>query len=84
MDLVDSDLFDKLHGGWLRKCVGTMLGRPCSGLGRPQIEFWLKVANAYPLDYYLPFVADGDVTPDWLRERSGLVRSDWREDRLGS
>jgi hypothetical protein len=26
-DLVDSDLFDKLHGGWLGRCIGPMVGK---------------------------------------------------------
>ena len=89
-DLVDGDLFDRLHGAWLGRCVGYMLGKPCEMLTREQIAVWLKEADAYPLaDYFIDLAVTSD-TPSWLAERLSLLHGpagrdellDWRPDTL--
>ena len=90
-DLVDGDLFDRLHGGWLGRCVACMLGKPCEILSKSEIEHWLKQGDAYPLSDYFPRVRIHDHSPDWLKERFGLIEGwtkgrrhheDWRPDTL--
>ena len=90
-DLVDGDLYDRLHGGWLGRCVACLLGKPSESLPKDQIEHWLLEADAYPLDNYFPRVALDDQSPDWLRERFDLIdgwspgrrhHEDWRPDTL--
>lgn len=89
-DLVDGDLFDRLHGGWLGRCVGCMLGKPCDGLTREQIAVWLKQADAYPLADYFPDLEMTPDTPNWLAERLSQLRGpahhgeleEWQPDTL--
>jgi ADP-ribosylglycohydrolase len=50
--------FDKIHGAWLGRCVGCLLGKPVEGWPRDRIEGYLKLGDAYPLDGYFP-----EVTP---------------------
>lgn len=73
-DLVDGDLFDRLHGAWLGKCVGCVLGKPCEMLTGEQIAFWLKKADAYPLDDYFPDLDGTSELPDWLAARLALLK----------
>jgi hypothetical protein len=72
-DLVDGDLFDRLHGAWLGRCVGYMLGKPCEMLTREPIAVWLKEAGAYPLAEYFPDLAVTSDTPNWLTECLSLL-----------
>jgi ADP-ribosylglycohydrolase len=70
VNLSDEDLFDKIYGGWLGRCAGCLLGKPVEGLNREQIEMWLKIANAYPLEDYFPPINDlSEDAPKWLRNR---------------
>lgn len=55
--LSDEELFDKVHGGWLGRCAGCLLGKPVEGWTRSQIERYLNVADAYPLRDYFPAVS---------------------------
>ncbi len=56
--LSDEAYFDKVHGAWLGRCVGCLLGKPVEGWPRDTIEGYLKLGDAYPLDGYIP-----EVTP---------------------
>jgi ADP-ribosylglycohydrolase len=56
--LSDEVYFDKVHGAWLGRCVGCLLGKPVEGWPRDRIEGYLKLGDAYPLDGYIP-----EVTP---------------------
>lgn len=56
--LSDEAYFDKVHGAWLGRCVGCLLGKPVEGWPRERIEGYLKLGDAYPLDGYIP-----EVTP---------------------
>lgn len=69
--LVESDapahdaatLADRVHGAWLGRCVGCMLGKPVEGRTRAQIEALLEIAGEYPLQDYFPVIDDpGDIT----------------------
>jgi ADP-ribosylglycohydrolase len=70
VNLSDEELFDKIYGGWLGRCAGCLLGKPVEGLSRKQIEFWLKIADAYPLeDYFPPLRNLPEDAPKWLKDK---------------
>ena len=52
----DDVLADKMLGAWLGRAAGCQLGKPVEGLHRSAIETYLKAANAYPLDDFIPWV----------------------------
>jgi ADP-ribosylglycohydrolase len=55
-------LADRIHGAWLGRCAGCMLGKPVEGLTRTQIATLLEIAGEYPLDDYFPIIEDhGDI-----------------------
>ena len=56
--LSDKAYLDKVHGAWLGRCVGCLLGKPVEGWPRDRIEGYLKLGDAYPLEDYIP-----EVTP---------------------
>jgi len=69
-DLSDKELLNKIHGGWLGRCAGCLLGKPVEGLSKEQIEKWLKIADAYPLnDYFPPLPNLPREVAEWLRSR---------------
>ncbi len=58
----DDTLRDRIHGAWLGRCVGCMLGKPVEGRERQQIESLLRTAGEYPLQDYFPAIEHpGDV-----------------------
>jgi len=68
--LSDSELYDKICGGWLGRCAGCLLGKPVEGLSKEQIEEWLTTADAYPLNNYFPPIPElPKDAPDWLKKR---------------
>ncbi|MEN6546387.1 MAG: ADP-ribosylglycohydrolase family protein [Armatimonadia bacterium] len=57
LPMADGDkLTDRIHGAWLGRCAGCMLGKPVEGWTREKIERLLRAADAYPLDNYFPVV----------------------------
>jgi len=66
----DSEILDKIYGGWLGRCAGCLLGKPAEGLRREHIERWLKAADAYPLsDYFPPLRELPEDAESWLKNR---------------
>jgi ADP-ribosylglycohydrolase len=65
----ERDYFQKVHGAWLGRCVGVMLGRPFDiepftahpqNLQRKDIQVWLEGSNAWPLASYVPATSPGE------------------------
>ena len=51
--LGDDALRDRLHGAWLGRCAGCVLGIPCEGQSREEIEMACRVmGERYPLSDY--------------------------------
>jgi ADP-ribosylglycohydrolase/transcriptional regulator with XRE-family HTH domain len=49
------ELYDRIYGGWLGRCIGCTLGRPLELMGSYEaIEEFLERGGAYPLDDYVP------------------------------
>jgi ADP-ribosylglycohydrolase len=62
--LDDDALRDRLLGAWSGRCAGCNLGKPVEGWTRDRIRRYLELADAYPIEDYLPAV---DSPPDDLR-----------------
>jgi len=45
---------DRIHGAWLGRTAGCMLGKPVEGWKRSEIEALLRHAGEYPLSDYFP------------------------------
>ncbi len=50
--LDEERLRDKLHGAWLGRCCGCLLGKPVEGWRRPRMLGYLKDTGRYPLGAY--------------------------------
>ncbi|MGW1590601.1 ADP-ribosylglycohydrolase family protein [Streptomyces sp. NPDC002386] len=87
-DLDDGpDLADRVHGGWLGRIAGNMLGKPVEQgevWTRDRIDRYLRRADALPLTDYLPEPADPAdaalLRPEWRRCVRGRVHGSCRDD----
>jgi len=53
--LAEHEIAAKIHGAWLGRVVGCILGKPLEeGLTAAQIKEYLEGADAFPLDNYVP------------------------------
>ena len=71
-NLDEKDLYDKIYGAWLGRCVGCLLGKPIEGWDRQRITGFLKETGNYPVQYYL----SSDVAPE-LKEKYQIVKHAW-------
>jgi len=84
LTLSDGKILDKIYGGWLGRCAGCMLGKPVEGFNKNQVELWLRIANAYPLDDYFPPIRDmPDDAPKWLRDRVSQAEYAFKQTGVG-
>ncbi|MEU2226997.1 ADP-ribosylglycohydrolase family protein [Streptomyces sp. NPDC018347] len=81
------DLADRIHGGWLGRIAGNMLGKPVEQgevWTRDRIDRYLRRAAALPLTDYLPEPADPDeaaaLRPEWRRCVRGRIDGSCRDD----
>ena len=51
------ELLDRLHGAWLGRCIGCLLGKPVEGWSAADIRRYLDSANAWPPAAYIPAVS---------------------------
>ena len=68
MELDDATLLDKLHGAWVGRATGCLLGKPVEGWRRPQMWGYLKELGRWPLSDFFR----GDVASDEQKQRFGL------------
>lgn len=52
----EPELYDRILGAWLGRCAGCLLGKPVEGWPKERIESYLKLADAYPLTNYVPYL----------------------------
>lgn len=52
----DDALARRLHGAWLARCVGCVMGKPLEGLDRATIERYLRAAGSWPQTGFVPLV----------------------------
>ncbi|MEW6686285.1 MAG: ADP-ribosylglycohydrolase family protein [Candidatus Edwardsbacteria bacterium] len=55
--LSDKELYNKIYGAWLGRCIGCLLGKPVEGWEKGKIESFLRFADAYPLSNYFPYLS---------------------------
>ncbi|MFH9657680.1 ADP-ribosylglycohydrolase family protein [Streptomyces sp. NPDC017248] len=80
-------LADRVHGGWLGRIAGNMLGKPVEQgevWTRDRIDRYLRRAAALPLTDYLPEPADpaeaAELRPEWRGCVRGRVDGSCRDD----
>lgn len=53
--LTPAELYDRIHGGWLGRVAGCVLGKPIeAGWPKQKVTRYLKLARAHPLSNYIP------------------------------
>jgi len=67
--LTPGGLLDRIHGGWLARVAGCVLGKPIeAGWSKSKVIRYLKLANAYPLTGYIPRIVplpeEFDLNPE--------------------
>ncbi|MFD0365507.1 ADP-ribosylglycohydrolase family protein [Nocardia sp. GCM10030253] len=85
--LSDADLFDRIHGGWLGRCVGCTLGKPLEDgfvWTIERIRAYLERAHAYPLADYVPALLPPSraypLNPTWTESARGRIDGCPRDD----
>jgi ADP-ribosylglycohydrolase len=80
-------LADRIHGGWLGRIAGNMLGKPVEQgevWSRGRIDRYLREAGALPLTDYLPEpVSETDtlaLRPEWRECVRGRIHGSCRDD----
>ncbi|MEW2287746.1 ADP-ribosylglycohydrolase family protein [Streptomyces sp. NPDC047841] len=83
------DLADRVHGGWLGRIAGNMLGKPVEQgevWTRDRIDRYLRRAAALPLTDYLPEPADAEeaavLRPEWRACVRGRIHGSCRDDDI--
>ncbi|MET7771373.1 ADP-ribosylglycohydrolase family protein [Nocardia sp. NPDC005366] len=84
-----ADLFDRVHGGWLGRCVGCALGKPLENgfVWTPRlIRDYLERAGAYPLTDFVPAPAPPSsrypLNPTWTVSARGRIDGAPRDDDI--
>jgi len=82
--LDEGSLRDRLAGAWLGRCAGCNLGKPVEGWSRERIRKYLDLADAYPIDDYLPrldpFPEGLELNWCWPETTRGNIRFMARDD----
>lgn len=83
-DLDETLLRERLEGAWLGRCAGCNLGKPVEGWSRERIRKYLDLADAYPIDDYLPrldpFPEGLELNWCWPETTRGNIRFMARDD----
>ncbi|MGY4098328.1 ADP-ribosylglycohydrolase family protein [Nocardia sp. R16R-3T] len=81
------ELFERIHGGWLGRCVGCTLGKPLENgfVWTPaRIRAYLERARAYPLTDYVPALLppspEYPLNPSWPVSAKGRIDGAPRDD----
>ncbi|MDI3417409.1 ADP-ribosylglycohydrolase family protein [Streptomyces luteolus] len=82
-----AEVADRIHGGWLGRIAGNMLGKPVEQgetWSRARIDRYLRRADALPLTDYLPEPVDAadtaDLRPEWRSCVRGRIDGSCRDD----
>ena len=79
--LGDDELRDRIHGGWLGRAAGCLLGKPVEGWPRRRIDAYLASMDALPLDDYVPF-KEGAIAARLKTSTRGNIECMERDDDL--
>lgn len=74
--LADVDLADRIHGAWLGRAAGCLLGKPVEGIGREGIRAILEAAGRWPLtEWFTARDLSGDVAARYPWNRASRATS---------
>jgi ADP-ribosylglycohydrolase len=81
------DLADRIHGAWLGRCAGCVLGKPVEGWPPEQIRTFLREVEAWPPHGYLPPADPASdryppMKPSWPEATAGNVAGVPRDDDI--
>ena len=74
---MDDALLDRVHGAWLGRIAGCMLGKPVEGWSRDQIAKYLEFIGEYPLADYVPPAPENMPADVERRPHAGSARGLW-------
>lgn len=63
--LSPKQLMDRIHGAWLGRCIGCLLGKPVEGVHTPQLRGFLQASGQWPLADYIRFGVSGKAKKDY-------------------
>ena len=63
--LSPAQTLDHLHGAWLGRCAGCLLGKPIEGVPTDRLWPFLQATGQYPLAAYMRFGFGGKVKKDF-------------------
>ena len=81
LSLSDDDIHDRIHGAWLGRAAGCLLGKPVEGWPRHRIDKYLESMDALPLDDYIPY-REGAFAPNLKTSTRGNIECMARDDDL--
>jgi ADP-ribosylglycohydrolase len=68
LTLSDTQLEERLHGGWVGRSIGCLLGKPVEGWDRERMHGFLKATGRFPLNDFFRY----DIAPPQVREQFRL------------
>ncbi len=81
LSLSDDEIHDRIHGAWLGRAAGCLLGKPVEGWPRHRIDRYLESMGALPLDDYIPY-REGAMPPRLKPSTRGNIECMARDDDL--
>jgi ADP-ribosylglycohydrolase len=78
ISLTDSQLEDRLHGAWIGRCIGCLLGKPVEGWDRERMNGYLKATGRFPLNDFFRY----DIASPEAREKYRLSPESAFADRV--
>ena len=81
LSLGDDAIRDRIHGAWLGRAAGCLLGKPVEGWPHKRIDKYLDSMGALPLDDYMPY-RDGAFPPHMKPCTRGNIECMARDDDL--
>jgi ADP-ribosylglycohydrolase len=70
--MIKEDVLDRIHGGWLGRAAGCLLGKPVEKAGRRGIREMLQAAKRWPLaDYFSGFGVPSELLATYPWNRHG-------------
>ena len=78
-------LLDRIHGAWLGRCAGCVLGKPLEGWPSADIERYLRLTDSWPPDDYVaaldPMPREfPPIKPSWPESIRGRIAGMPRDD----
>jgi ADP-ribosylglycohydrolase len=75
--MTSSDLYERIHGAWLGRVAGSVLGKPLQlGWSKSKVVQYLRQANCYPLRDYVPRLVPPPPGLEFKPEAEGNFRGE--------